>query len=448
VLVLLAACFSMAAVVRGASISGTVTVDGSGVGGISVDVYAWDGESSYGILVASVLTAPDGTYTAPDLAAGNYRVGFRDNGGNYAPVFYDNAGDIQSATDLPLTAAQTASGINAALVSASSIGGTVTAANGNAPLESIAITAFRQVGSNWEFVGGQITDTNGVYLITGLAAGSYRLEFNDSLGVYAGEFYNDKASLALADTVNVPVSTSVPNINASLVAASSISGTVTGPGGAPLSGTINVNALADSGVQGVWITVSAGSTDAAGNYTLTGLSSGTYRVQFVDYSGNYATEYYDDAADVDSATNVVVGAAATTSGINAALSFAGYNTWASNYGLDPATNGAASADPDNDGFLNGSEYAFGTDPTFSTPSLMSTSYASNNLVMTYMEKINGLVSYTGQTNSNLVSSPWNDMVITPVDDPDQAGVPTGYSRKILSIPGSGKLFYRLKASWN
>jgi len=445
--VLFAACFSLAAAARGASINGTVTVAGSGVGGISVDVYIWDGESSFGILVASVLTAPDGTYAAPDLAAGNYRVGFRDNGGNYAPMFYDNAGDIQSATDLPLTTAQTASGINAALVTASSIGGTVTAADGTAPLESIAITAFRQVGSDWEFVGGQITDANGVYLITGLAAGSYRLEFNDSLGVYAGEFYNDKASLALADTVNVPVSTSVQNINASLVAASSISGTVTGPDGSPLSGMINVNALAYSGAQGAWITASAGSTDAAGNYTLTGLSAGTYRVQFVDYSGNYATEYYDDAADVDSATNVVVGAAAVTSGINAALSFAGYNTWATNYGLDPATNGAASADPDTDGFLNGSEYAFGTDPTFATPGLISSSYASNNLVMTYMEKLNG-VSYTGQTNSDLRSGVWNDTVIAPVDDPDQAGVPTGYSRKILTSPGSGKLFYRLKASWN
>jgi len=413
-----------------------------------VDVYIWDGESSFGILAASVLTAPDGTYTAPDLAAGNYRVGFRDNGGNYAPAFYDNAGDIQSATDLPLTAAQAASGINAALVAASSIGGTVTAADGNTPLESIAITAFRQVGSDWEFVGGQITDANGAYLITGLAAGSYRLEFNDALGAYAGEFYNDKASLALADTVNVPVSTSVQGINASLVAASSISGTVTGPGGAPLSGTINVNALAYSGIQGVWVTVSAGATDAAGNYTLTGLSAGTYRVEFVDYSGTYATEYYDDAADVDSATNIVVGAAATTSGINAAMSLAGYNTWLSNYGLDPATNGAASADPDNDGFLNGSEYAFGTDPTFSTSSLISSSYASNNLAMTYMEKINGLVSYARQTNSNLLGGAWNETAIAPVDDPDQAGVPTGYSRKILTIPGSGKLFYRVNASWN
>jgi len=170
-------------------------------------------------------------------------------------------------------------------------------------------------------------------------------------------------------------------------------------------------------------------------------------VQFVDYSGNYATEYYDDAADVDSATNVVVGAAAVTSGINAALSFAGYNTWATNYGLDPATNGAASADPDTDGFLNGSEYAFGTDPTFATPGLISSSYSSNNLVMTYMEKLNG-VSYTGQTNSDLRSGVWSDTVIAPVDDPDQAGVPTGYSRKILTSPGSGKLFYRLKASWN
>lgn len=446
-LVLLAACLSIAVAARGASISGIVTVAGSGMGGISVDVYIWDGESSFGILAASVLAAPDGTYTAPDLVAGNYRVGFRDNGGNYAPAFYDNAGDIQSATDLPLTAAQAASGINAALVAASSIGGTVTAADGNTPLESIAITAFRQVGSDWEFVGGQITDANGAYLITGLAAGSYRLEFNDALGAYAGEFYNDKASLALADTVNVPVSTSVQGINASLVAASSISGTVTGPGGAPLSGTINVNALAYSAAQGSWITASSASTDAAGNYTITGLSAGTYRVEFFDISGNYTSEYYNDVTDVDTASDVAVGVATTTSGINAALSVSGYDTWASGYALDPATDGAPSADPDKDGFRNGSEYAFGTDPTFSTPALLYSARSGGDLTVTYVGKNVG-VAYLAETTTDLKAGAWSNVSVQPTLDLDQDGVPPGYSRQIWSIPGSGKLFLRIRASWN
>ena len=446
-ILLAAVCHCAASTAFAAAISGAVTASGTGVGGISVDVYIWDGESSFGILAASVLTAPDGTYTAPDLAAGNYRVGFRDNGGDYAPVFYDNAGDIQSATDLPLTAAQAASGINAALVAASSIGGTVTAADGNTPLESIAITAFRQVGSDWEFVGGQITDANGVYLITGLAAGSYRLEFNDALGAYAGEFYNNKSSLAAADTVSVPASSAEENINASLSAGSSISGTVTGPGGAPLFFPISINALAYSAAQGSWITAASASTDAAGNYTITGLSAGTYRVEFFDISGNYASEYYDDVTDVDAASNVAVGVATTTSGINAALSLSGYDTWASGYALDPAMDGAPSADPDKDGFRNGSEYAFGTDPTLSTPALLYSARSGGDLTVSYVGKNVG-VAYLAETTSDLKAGAWSNVSVQPTLDPDQDGVPPSYSRQILSITGSGKLFLRIRASWN
>lgn len=443
-----AGCLLLAGHGLAATITGTVTVGGSGVGGISVDVYSWDGAGSFGILVAFDITAADGTYTATDLPAGNYRVGFRDNDGNYAPVFYSNAGDIQSATDVPLTSSQTVAGINAALVAASSIGGTVTAADGGTPLEMISITVFRLVGSDWEFTGGQVTAADGSYLISGLAAGSYRLQFNDSSGLYAEEFYDNKATLALADTVNVPASSAVNNISASLAAASSISGTVTGPGGAPLPVPIYITALTRSDPQGPWLIASSGSTDAAGNYTLNGLASGTYRVEFLDYSGIYATEYYNDVWDIDSATNVVVGVAATTSGINAALSLAGYDAWARDNNIDPASDGAPGADPDKDGFINNSEYAFGTDPNFSTPALISPRYVSNNLVVTYMEKINGLVSYAKQTNSDLGGAAWGNISTVPVDDPDQAEVPTGYSRKNLPVPGSGKQFFRLKASWN
>lgn len=444
---MLATCLSIAAVARGASISGTVTALGAGVGGISVDVFLWDNINSSGEMVGFAMTGADGSYTVSNLAAGNYRLGFRDNSGVYAPVFYSSSLDIGSATSVVVTAAQAASGIDAALVAASSIGGTITAPGGATPLDAISIALFRLSGTEWTFVGGGTTQADGTYFIGGLAAGTYRLQFDDPSGIYAGEFYNDKPSLALADNVNVPASTAVGNISASLAAGSSISGTITGPGGAPLLGPISISAYAYDSLQAAWIPVAFGETDQSGFYSVGGLSAGIYRVGFTDFYRNYSAEFYNNAADVDSATDVVVAISSTTSGIDASLSFAGYDSWAVDYGLDPATTGALSADPDNDGFANRLEYAFGTDPNMSTPALLAPTRTTTDLVVTYSAKLAG-VTYVAQTTADLNSGTWNDVAALPTDAPDQTGVQPGYSRKILSIPSAGKLFFRLKASWN
>lgn len=435
-----------AAISHAASISGTVTFSGGPAEGVSVDVYAWEGADPFGVMVASVVTAPDGTYSATDLPAGNYRVGFRDNNGVYAPVFFVNANDIYSAADISLTTAQAASGIDVALSNASSIGGTVTAAGGLTPLESISVTVFRLSGGNWEFVGGQLSEMDGTFVINGLAAGDYRLEFYDSSGVYAGEFYNNATAFALADTVNVPAATAVTGINASLSPASAISGTVTGPGGAPLSG-ITVNVLAFSVLQDAWVFASSGSTDTSGNYSVSGLSAGNYLVEFLDSAGSYAKEYYDNAADVASATQVTVGVSATTSGINASLLLAGYDSWAADYGLDPGTDGAPGADFDRDGFTNGSEYAFGADPTVATAALLTANRVGGELVVTYLRKNVG-ISYVPRASATLGAGSWTDYSGTVVPSADQDGVPSGYSRVQQSIASSGKLFFRVGASWN
>ena len=64
------------------------------------------------------------------------------------------------------------------------------------------------------------------------------------------------------------------------------------------------------------------STAATGGYDVGGLAAGTYRVGFEDRSGTYLKEYYDDAVDADSGTDVVVAAAAMVTGIDASLALA------------------------------------------------------------------------------------------------------------------------------
>jgi len=60
-------------------------------------------------------------------------------------------------------------------------------------------------------------------------------------------------------------------------------------------------------------------TDANGEYTIGGLPAGTYRVEFRDWTGNYAPEVYDNAPDLDSGTDIVVPAETTVTGIDASL---------------------------------------------------------------------------------------------------------------------------------
>ena len=61
-----------------------------------------------------------------------------------------------------------------------------------------------------------------------------------------------------------------------------------------------------------------------GQYDLGGLPTGTYRLEFVDESGAYLSEYYNNAATLDAATGVAVTAGSTTPSINAQLAVAGH----------------------------------------------------------------------------------------------------------------------------
>ena len=60
--------------------------------------------------------------------------------------------------------------------------------------------------------------------------------------------------------------------------------------------------------------------------TSAALTTGAYRVGFYDESGAYLREYYDNAASVQTATDVPVTVGSTTGSIDAALADAGHIT--------------------------------------------------------------------------------------------------------------------------
>ncbi|MGD9780678.1 MAG: hypothetical protein AB7V14_00845 [Kiritimatiellia bacterium] len=68
-----------------------------------------------------------------------------------------------------------------------------------------------------------------------------------------------------------------------------------------------------------WSQIGNATTDSNGYYKIEGLAAGTYCVGFEDLSANYVEEYYDDAPDEYSATNLVLGADQAQTGIDARL---------------------------------------------------------------------------------------------------------------------------------
>lgn len=290
------------------AISGLVTsVDGTPLGGISVSASSDAG----GI---GVTTAADGTYTVAPLAAGAYRVYFWDpTDRGYAPQYYDKTESWTAATRVTVTAGVTTTGIDAKLALGGTIAGTVTGTDGK-PIAGINVWASNE-GSSWN----GSTAADGTYAIHGLSAGSYRVEFGDPSGRgYITEFYDDSASISGAKPVAVTSGGLTNGIDAQLEIGGTITGTVTGDDGAPLS-DIFVSAMPTSGDVG-----RNAYTGADGTYSLPGLRPGSYRVEFRDMTARgYVTEYYDNTHAYNSATLVSVLATVTTSGIDARLTRGG-----------------------------------------------------------------------------------------------------------------------------
>ena len=116
-----------------------------------------------------------------------------------------------------------------------------------------------------------------MYVITGLAAGDYRVQFSAPIGSnLVGEYHPDTTNYSLAVPVKVAAGATVSGIDASLAVGASITGHVTDDQGQPVQG-VNVSA---SSTAMTGDCPRSATTDADGVYVITGLAAGDYRVQF------------------------------------------------------------------------------------------------------------------------------------------------------------------------
>lgn len=282
-----------------ASISGTVTVP-AGVDAGLVEVWAVL-DNVYEPEQSTTLN-PDGSYQLSGLPPASYRLKFTGRSGALEQ-WYNNSSSPLTAEDVTVTDGQEATGINATLVKAATISGTLTAPAG------VSLTATKIYASGSD--GSWPVASDGTYKVVGLKAGPHTLWFSGD-GNALAQYYNNATSAETATAVRVAEGQDVTGIDSILEKGASISGTVTAPAGVTLSDTrVEVTVPGERG----W----AGHTTVAadGSYRIAGLPPGEYIVNF-SVSGALG-QWYSAATSWRTAKVISVAAGQDVTGIDAAL---------------------------------------------------------------------------------------------------------------------------------
>jgi hypothetical protein len=151
----------------------------------------------------------------------------------------------------------------------------------------------------------------GEYTISGLATGSYKVEFFPGEGNYLTQYFNGKGALAEATPVSTTAGSTTPGINGELPVGGQISGRAT-------------DASTHSGIGKIFVCAAAATTskcdttNSVGEYTISRLPSGSYKVTF-ESSGGYLVQYYNGKSSSGEANPVAVTAGVTTGSIDAEL---------------------------------------------------------------------------------------------------------------------------------
>jgi hypothetical protein len=264
-------------------------------------------------------TDSDGDYTIDRLPTGSYKIYFETWGaGNYIREWYNDKNDFESANSVGVTAGNTTKNINAVLADGGAVSGRVTDASGTQGIANVDVCIC---DLNHYWYPGNRTDSDGNYILMGLLAGNYKIDFrtNWTPGNWVGEWYDDQNSFENATTVTVIVNQTTTDIDAQLADGGGISGRVTDSSGTVGIANVNINIcdLNQNWLNGVC-------TDNNGYYTLYGVPTGTYKVQFyAQHLGNYANEWWNNKRRFETGDEVTVTTGNTSENIDAQLEIVG-----------------------------------------------------------------------------------------------------------------------------
>jgi hypothetical protein len=156
------------------------------------------------------------------------------------------------------------------------------------------------------------------YNIEGLPTGTYKLRILNLLG-YIDYYYNNKSSWVTADPVSVTEGGTTSSKNFTLNTGGKIEGNVSSEGGGPLGDSSLVLGILLSDTL-EWFQVAF--TNSSGNYSLSGLRSGYWKVFALGDTIN-SFEFYDNKDNWNSADSILVSSPSTVSGKNFVLETGG-----------------------------------------------------------------------------------------------------------------------------
>ncbi len=256
--------------------------------------------------ITYVYTDGNGDYTIPLVSAGSYKLNFYPSydSGNYIGEWYNNKSDFSSANTITTTLGTTQTA-NAQLATGAIISGRVTNASGSG-ISSVYAEAY---DSSNNYVNEGYTDGNGYYTIQGIPPGTAKVYFYAYYATnYISEYYNNKNTLALADSVTV-TSGATTTVNAQLAAGGFIRGRVANASGVGIQSVgVSVYDLNHVQIPGTGTV----NTDSSGVFSFRGIPAGNVKVYFHSPSASYNSEWYDSKATFETADQIPITVGQTT----------------------------------------------------------------------------------------------------------------------------------------
>ena len=207
-----------------------------------------------------------------------------------------------------------AAGPASAAPGTASITGTVTSSTGGV-LSALANVNVYAYNSSHTLVTNTSTNANGAYTLSALPSGAMYLEFVpvDAQSPYLLQWYINKDTFATANVLTLTTTTHDTSVNQTLPLGATISGTVNGGGGVHVH---NADVVVYDSTS---TEIAEVLTDSNGNYITPALVAGTYRLDFVDTSGEYLPQYWNNKGLLSNATPIVVAQSQQLTGIDPVL---------------------------------------------------------------------------------------------------------------------------------
>jgi beta-glucanase (GH16 family) len=240
-----------------ASVSGNVVLSGVGQAGVAVALL-----NAAGQVAATTTTDVNGLFSFASIIPGNYEIQYTAPSGDVVQGASDITPSIYVSTVLNLGAGESTN-VSAVLLPAASMSGTV---KYGTTLQGGNIATLVDSGGN--IVASTTTASNGTYGFSGLAAGTYQVQFTPP---------TTEAATTLTATVTAGQALALPT-ETLVVAPASISGTVTLNGAAEAGAVVSL-------INVYGQTAATTTTDSSGAFSFTGLVASNYVVKYTAPTG-------------------------------------------------------------------------------------------------------------------------------------------------------------------